>query len=148
RGVAQLAEAGARLYGLPEREAKLIRQAGLVHDLGRLGISNAVWDRRGELTQAEVERIRLHPYLTERMLASSTALAPLGAIAVQHHERMDGSGYPRGLSGEALSPPARILAAADMYRARTEPRPHRPARSVDQTAADLRAEVRAGRLDG
>jgi len=93
--VAELAEAGARIYGLPDRDAKLIRQAALVHDLGRLGVSNAVWDRPGELTQAEFERVRLHPYLTERILASSPALAPLGAIAVQHHERMDGSGYPR-----------------------------------------------------
>ena len=75
-----------------------------MHDLGRLGVSNAIWDKRGPLTAAELERVRLHPYLTERMLASSEALAPLGAIAVQHHERLDGSGYPRGLSGDALTP--------------------------------------------
>ena len=77
----------------------------MVHDLGRLGVSNAIWDKRGPLTPAELERVRLHPYLTERMLASSAALAPLGAIAVQHHERLDGSGYPRGLAGEALTRP-------------------------------------------
>ena len=103
RGVADLACAAAG-HGLSHDDAKLVRRAGLVHDLGRLGVSNAIWDKRGPLTAAELERVRLHPYLTERMLASSQALAPLGAIAVQHHERLDGSGYPRGLSGDALTP--------------------------------------------
>jgi DNA-binding CsgD family transcriptional regulator len=82
------------------------------------------------------------------MLAFSPALAPLGAIAVQHHERLDGSGYPRGLSGEAISPAGRILAAADTYHAMTELRPHRPARTPEEAATTLRAEVAAGRLDG
>ena len=81
------------------------------------------------------------------MLACSAALAPLAAIAVQHHERMDGSGYPRGLSGAAVSPAGRLLAAADFYQSRTEPRPHRPAYPADAAAAALRDEVSAGRLD-
>ena len=98
--VAELAEAAARVAGSPTPTRRSVRRAGLVHDLGRLGVSNAVWDKRGDLTPAELERVRLHPYLTERMLASSAALAPLGAVAVQHHERLDGSGYPRGTSGE------------------------------------------------
>ena len=83
-----------------------MRRAGLVHDLGRLGVSNAIWDKPGPLTAAELERVRLHPYLTERMLASSPALAPLGAIAVQHHERLDGSGYPRGCPAPRSRRPA------------------------------------------
>ena len=95
-----------------------------------------------------MERVRLHPYLTERMLSYSKALSPLAAIAVQHHERLDGSGYPRGAPGSAITPAGRILGAADMYRARIEPRPHRPARTPGQATDDLRAEVRAGRLDG
>jgi DNA-binding CsgD family transcriptional regulator len=82
------------------------------------------------------------------MLASSPALAPLGAVAVQHHERLDGSGYPRGLSGHAVSPEGRVLAAADFYCSRTEPRPHRPAGTSGEAAAQLRAEARAGRMDG
>ena len=86
----------------------------------------------------------MHPYLTERMLHQSPALAPLGAIAVQHRERLDGSGYPRGLAGAAISLPARILGAADAYQAMREPRPYRPALSADAAAAELRAEV-AGR---
>ena len=148
RGVAGLAAEAARGSGLPSRDVVAIRRAGAVHDLGRLGVSNAVWDKRGALTRSELERVRLHPYLSERMLAFSPALAPLGAIAVQHHERLDGSGYPRGISGDAITPMGRILAAADSYHAMTEMRPHRPARSPEAAAAEVRAEVAAGRLDG
>ena len=146
--VAELAESAARVGGFSEADVTLLRRAALVHDLGRLGVSNAVWDKPGDLTPAELERVRLHPYLTERMLASSAALAPLGAVAIQHHERLDGSGYPGGVSGDALTPAGRTLAAADTYRAKLEPRPHRPERSPDEAAAHLRAEVKGGRLDG
>ena len=146
--VAELAGAAAQVGGLSEADATLVRRAGLLHDLGRLGVSNAIWDKPGDLTPTELERVRLHPYLTERMLASSTALAPLGAIAIQHHERLDGSGYPRGTSGNALTPAGRILAAADTYRAKLEPRPHRDACAPEEAASHLRAEVKASRLDG
>ncbi len=147
RAVADLAEAAARHQGLSAAQAHTVRQAGLVHDLGRLGVPNTIWDKRGDLTAAEAERVRMHPYLTERMLAFSPALAPLGAIAVQHHERLDGSGYPRGLLGDALTAEGAILAAADTYRAWLELRPHRPAGTVDEVGTRLRAEARAGRLD-
>jgi HD-GYP domain-containing protein (c-di-GMP phosphodiesterase class II) len=125
-----------------------LRRAGLVHDLGRLGVSNAIWDKPGPLGAGEWERVRLHPYLTERMLQQSTTLAPLGAIAVQHRERLDGSGYPRGLSGPAISRAARILGAADAYQAMREPRPYRDPKPPDEAARELRADVKAGRLDG
>jgi len=148
RAVADLAAESARICGLDSQTVTLVRRAGLVHDLGRLGVPNTIWDKPGGLSHAETERVRLHPYLTERMLVCSPALAPLAGIAAQHHERMDGSGYPRGLSGGAVSPGGRVLAAADFYRARTEPRPHRPASTAREAAAQLRAEVRAGRLDG
>jgi HD-GYP domain-containing protein (c-di-GMP phosphodiesterase class II) len=147
RGVAELAAEAARAYGLPEPDAVALRRAGLVHDFGRMGVSNAIWDKPGPLTTSELERVRLHPYLTERILSSSQALAPLGELACQHHERVDGSGYPRGLRGNQLSPAARLLAAADAYRAMIEPRPHRPALPEAEVADVLRAEVRAGRLD-
>jgi HD-GYP domain-containing protein (c-di-GMP phosphodiesterase class II) len=148
RGVAELAEEAARAYGMPEADVATLRRAALVHDLGRLGVSNSIWDKRGPLTRAEMERVRLHPYLSERMLSFSPALAPLGDIAVQHHERLDGSGYPRGLAGETITPAGRILAAADAYHAMTEVRPHRPALSPEEAEATLRREVAAGRLDG
>ena len=128
-------------------ELRTVRRAGLVHDLGRLGVSNSIWDKRGPLGPGEWERVRLHPHITERMLHQSVALAPLGAIVVQHCERLDGSGYPRGLSGHAISRPARILGAADAYQAMREPRPYRAELSPAQAAADLRAEAKAGRLD-
>ncbi len=147
RAVADLVAEAAMQLGLPEGEVRTLYRAGLVHDLGRLGVSNAILDRRGPLGAGEWERIRMHPYLTERMLHQSAALAPLGAIAVQHRERLDGSGYPRGLAGAAISRHARLLAAADAYQAMREPRPHRPARTADDAAVELRAEARAGRLD-
>ena len=147
RAVADLAAEAGTQAGLAEGEVRTLCRAGLVHDLGRLGISNSIWDKRGPLGAGEWERVRIHPYLTERMLHQSAALAPLGAIAVQHRERLDGSGYPLGLSGAAISRAARILGAADAYQAMREPRPYRPPRPADEAAAELRADVKAGRLD-
>ena len=95
-GVADLAEAAGGRLGLPPAEVLRLRRAGLVHGFGRLGVSNSIWDRPGPLSVGEWERIRMYPYLTERMLHQSAALAPLGEIAVQLRERLDGSGYPRG----------------------------------------------------
>ena len=146
--VAELAEEAGRRLGLPPEQVLALRRAGFVHGFGRLGVSNSIWDRPGPLSAGEWERIRMYPYLTERMLHQSAALAPLGEIAVQHRERLDGSGYPRGLSGGAISRPARVLGAADAYASMREPRPHRPARPAEDAAAEMRAEVRAGRLDG
>jgi HD-GYP domain-containing protein (c-di-GMP phosphodiesterase class II) len=148
RAVADLAGEATRVAGLGDGAARTVRRAGLVHDLGRLGVPNTVWDSKDPLSRSESERVRMHPYLTERTLASSAALAPLAAIAGQHHERCDGSGYPRGLSGAALPVEGRLLAAADFYQAKTEPRPHRAACSAADAATALKAEVRAGRLDG
>jgi HD-GYP domain-containing protein (c-di-GMP phosphodiesterase class II)/DNA-binding CsgD family transcriptional regulator len=147
RAVAELAAATAAHLELPEDESRLLRRAGLVHDLGRLGVSNAIWDKPGPLGAGEWERVRMHPYLTERMLHQSAALAPLAEIAVQHRERLDGSGYPRSLSGGAIARPARILGAVDAYQSMLEPRPYRPPLSAEQAAAELQADARAGKLD-
>ena len=145
--VRELVTEAAASLGLPTADAEL-RRAACVYDLGRLGVPNAVWDKPGPLTQAEQERVRLHPYLSERMLRCSPALEGLGGIAVEHHERLDGSGYPRGVSGDEIGTSARLLAAADVYQALREPRPHRPARAAHEAAIELRREVSAGRLDG
>jgi HD-GYP domain-containing protein (c-di-GMP phosphodiesterase class II) len=141
-----VADAGAKL-GVAGDDLNTLRRAGVVHGLGRLGVSNSIWDKRGPLGAGEWERVRMQPYLTDRMLHQSSALASLGAIAVQFRERLDGSGYPRGLSGGAISQPARILGAADAYQSMREPRPHRAALSADDAAEQLRADARAGRLD-
>jgi HD-GYP domain-containing protein (c-di-GMP phosphodiesterase class II) len=147
RGVADLAAAAADRLALPGTDVGLLRRAALVHGWGRLGVSNSIWDRPGPLGPGELERVRLYPHLTERMLRQSATLAPLGAIAVQCHERLDGSGYPRQLSGAAISLPGRILAAAQTYQTKVEERPHRPALRPPEAAAFLRAEVAHGRLD-
>jgi HD-GYP domain-containing protein (c-di-GMP phosphodiesterase class II) len=147
RAVAELTGATAERLGLPAGDVRELRRAALVHDFGRLGVSNSIWDKPAPLGTGEWERVRMYPYLTERMLRQSTALAPLGAIAVQHRERLDGSGYPRGLAGAAIARAARILGAADVYQAMREPRPHRPPRDPDEAASELCVEVRAGRLD-
>ncbi len=148
RAVAGYAAAAGRQLGWPEHDVQMLRRSGLMHGLGRLGVSNSIWDKPGPLGAGEWERVRMYPYLTERMLRQSAWLAPLGAIAVQLRERLDGSGYPRGLSGSAISQPARILAAADVYQSMREPRPYRAALPAAGAAAELRAEVRAGRIDG
>ncbi len=148
RAVADLAaDAGSQL-GLPELEVRTLRRAGLVHGFGKLGVSNSIWDKAGPLGAGEWERVRMSPYITERMLQQSEALAPLGAIAVRHRERLDGTGYPRGISGPAISRLARVLGAADAYQAVREPRAYRDVLSAEEAAKELRADARAGRLDG
>jgi HD-GYP domain-containing protein (c-di-GMP phosphodiesterase class II) len=147
RGVSNLAAQAAAHWGLAPTEVTAIRRAGWIHDLGRLGVSNAVWDKRAPLTPAERERVRMHPYLTERILAQVSGFEEIRQIATRHHERLDGSGYPHGLSGAALTPADRLLAAADAYHTATEPRPHRDARDAETAAAYLRAEARRGALD-
>ena len=147
RAVAELAARAGAALALKEEEVRTLRRAGLLHDLGRLGVSNAIWDKPGPLGAGEWERVRINPYLTERMLHASKSLAPLGAIVVAHCERMDGSGYPRGLPA-ARSPPRRASWAANAYQAMCEPRPYRQALAAQDAAAELRDGGRAGRLDG
>lgn len=148
RGVGNLAAEAGRVAGLPAGEQVVLRRAGFVHDLGRLGISNAIWDKPARLSAPELERVRLHPHLTNRMLAGVPGLQAVRTVAARHHERLDGSGYPSGLAGAELSRLDRILAAADAYHAMSEPRPHRSALPPESAAAELQAEVRAGRLEG
>jgi HD-GYP domain-containing protein (c-di-GMP phosphodiesterase class II) len=146
-GVAALATAAAVRHELDVAAVERVRLAGLLHDIGRVGISNAIWEQPRRLTSAEWEQVRLHPYHSERMLARSDALRPVAAIAGMHHERQDGSGYHRGSPGREVPMEARILAASDAFQAMTQVRPHRAALSLDEAAAALRAEAAAGRLD-
>ncbi len=146
-GVAQLAATAAERMGMSEGEITAVRHAGYLHDIGRVGVTTAIWDKPGPLTESERERVRLHPYYTDRVLARPQALARLAQIAALHHERLDGSGYYRGIPAALLPLPARLLAAADVYHAMTERRPHRPALSAEAAAEQLQTEARAGRLD-
>jgi HD-GYP domain-containing protein (c-di-GMP phosphodiesterase class II) len=148
RAVAELAENAARCAGLPQDEVDVLRRAGYVHDLGRIGVSNRVWEKPGPLTDAERERMQMHPYLTGRILARVGGLKAVRDAAVNHHERLDGSGYPNGLRGDDLSVRDRILAAAESYCSSTEPRPYRDALDQAAAAGQLRNEAARGRLDG
>jgi HD-GYP domain-containing protein (c-di-GMP phosphodiesterase class II)/DNA-binding CsgD family transcriptional regulator len=148
RHVADLASEAGRRAGLPESDVVMLRRAGYLHDVGKVGVSTGVWDKPGALSDREWEQVRLHPYYTERVFSRPAGLAELGKLASLHHERMDGSGYHRGLSGAQLSPTARVLITANAYCALVEQRPHRDTCSPDEAAITLKNEVRAGHLDG
>jgi HD-GYP domain-containing protein (c-di-GMP phosphodiesterase class II)/DNA-binding CsgD family transcriptional regulator len=145
--VAALAQAAAVELGLDEADRRVVHRAALVAGFGRLGVSNAIWDKAGPLTAGEWERARLHPQYTDRMLHRSSALAPIGRVAGQIRERLDGTGYPSGVDGSAIGRPSRIVATADAFQSMREPRPHRPAMSVEDATRSLRDEARRGRLD-
>ena len=146
-GVAELAEAAAWRLGLPADSVTQLRRAALAHDVGRVGVSNAIWEKPGPLGFGEWERVRLHPHFTERAFAQAPTLAPIGLLAGSHHERLDGSGYHRGSRGTALDQAALILAAADCYGAMREARPYRPALDAPAAEAELMREADEGRLD-
>jgi HD-GYP domain-containing protein (c-di-GMP phosphodiesterase class II) len=146
RGVADLAASAGELYGLPPDEVMVLRRAALVHDIGMHGLPATILDKPGPLIATETERMRLHAYYTERTLARPAPLARIGGLASMTNERLDGSGYHRRLPGAAIPAPARILAAADAFRAMSEDRAHRPARTPALATAELRSEVRAGAL--
>jgi HD-GYP domain-containing protein (c-di-GMP phosphodiesterase class II) len=148
RAVSSLAGRAAGILQLPPDEVVLLRRAGLVQDAGRMGVSNSIWDKPGPLSASDMERVRLHAYYVDRMFQRPVALERIGSLAAQHHERIDGSGYPRGLTGNSQSLPARILAAADVYCALIEARPHRPPLAPAEATDQLNAEVKGGRLDG
>src|SRR6266545_1281279 len=147
RMVAVLAESAAERCALPKWDAITLRYAGLVQDIGMFAVTAGLGAQGRPLNEAEREHVRLHPYYTERILARSLALAAIGALAALHHERLDGSGSYRGLSAAQLPLTARILAAADVYAALSQPRPYRTASPPGAAAEELRREVREGHLD-
>ena len=146
-GVAKLACAAAKSLKLDAQTSSRLEISALLADLGKVAVSNAIWEKPGPLTGAEWEQVRMHSYHSERILAQSDALAPMARAAGMHHERLDGSGYYRASSANEIPPPVRILAAADAFHAMTQPRPHRAALSGEEAAAELQRDVRAGRID-
>ena len=147
REVARLARAGAERLRLDSKTVEVLHVAALLHDLGRVGISNAIWEKEGSLSAAEWEQVRTHAYHSERILATSQALEPAARLAGTHHERLDGSGYHRGCQARELPVAARVLAAADSFQAMTQERPHRKALDPEHAGEELVRESRAGRLD-
>jgi HD-GYP domain-containing protein (c-di-GMP phosphodiesterase class II) len=146
-GVAELASVAAHRCRIDAAGAATIRRAASVHDLGRVAVPPRIWQKPGPLTPDEWEQVRLHPYHTERILSRSPFLSALAPVAGAHHERLDGSGYYRGSAGAELALPARLLAAADVCHAMTEPRPHRDPVPPERAAEELGREASAGRLD-
>ena len=128
-------------------EVEAVHRAGLVHDLGRVGVPNSVWDKPAALTRGERDKVQSHTLLTEQLLRNCAALAAIEPVASAHHERLDGSGYHRRCTGAQLSKAARLVAAADCYQAMTEGRAHRSARLPDEAAAEVREMARTGALD-
>ena len=147
-GVAALAKEAGRRLRLDARTVSDVEVAALLHDLGRLAVTNAIWEKPGPLTSVEWEQVRMHAYHSERILATSSALQRLASLAGMHHERLDGSGYHRGCGARDQSVGVRLLAAADVFQALTQDRPHRPRLPERVAAEELAREARAGRLDG
>ncbi|MDN5859114.1 MAG: LuxR C-terminal-related transcriptional regulator [Pseudonocardia sp.] len=145
--VAELAAAAGTACRLPAGDVVTLRRAGWVADVGAVGVPAGVWERRGPLGVEETERVRLHPYLSERVLGRCTGLGRVAALAGAHHERLDGSGYHRGSAAAQLPTATRLLAAADVWTALGEERPHRRAYGPAEARDVLWAEATAGRLD-
>jgi putative nucleotidyltransferase with HDIG domain len=125
KGVAETAAALAGALCLSTERVQLVRRAALLHDLGKLAVPNTILDKSGDLTADEWDIVVQHPRLTKEILARIDSFAELAEIAGAHHEKLDGSGYPDGLSGDQLCLEARIIAVADIYQAMTEGRPYR-----------------------
>lgn len=137
---------GAAL-GLDTGELGDLRRAALLHDIGKLAVSNRILDKPAELTPAEYARVKEHPLFTQWVLERVSCFEELAAVGVAHHERLDGSGYPHGIGGDDLTLPMRVLAVADVYEALTAERPYRPALDEDEALETIRRDV-PGRLDG
>ncbi len=139
RKVAQLAGAIAREMGQGERFVEGVVLASLVHDIGKIAIPSEILSKPGKLTPLEFDLIRVHPEAGASILSSIDLPWPLAEIVRQHHERMDGSGYPDGLAGEAILREARILAVADVVEAMASHRPYRPALGIDRALEEIEA---------
>jgi HD-GYP domain-containing protein (c-di-GMP phosphodiesterase class II) len=147
RGVATRALRGAEALGASQDERARLEIAALVHDVGRVAVSNALWDKPGPLGRGEMEQVRTHAFHTDRIArAIGGAIGDVAALASATHERLDGSGYHRGLASSGLSRWSRLLAAADVAQALSEARPYRPALPARDAGRTLRDLGREGAL--
>ena len=121
-----------------------LRRAALLHDIGKLSVSNRILDKPGPLTRAEFARVREHPLITERILARVPGCEHLAPIAGSHHERLDGQRLPARARARQLTMPMRVLAIADVYEALTSDRPYRRAHSSDEALAVMRERSPSG----
>ena len=140
--VAQLACAIAEKMGLAPKTIKGIHIAGILHDIGKIRIPVSILSRSGRLLDAEFEMLKIHPQISFDILKDIPFPWPVAQIVLQHHERLDGSGYPQGLKGEEILLEARILAVADVTEANSSFRPYRPANGIE--AALTKIEQKKG----
>ena len=135
--VGRFAELTARELGLPPDTVERVRLAGILHDVGRIGIPDALARKRGPLSDRDWSWVQSHPEIGARMV-ETTEYDDIRSWILFHHERPDGRGYPAGLFAADLPVEARVLAVSDAYEAMTSERPHRPARSPEEAAEELR----------
>ncbi|NOY45822.1 MAG: HD-GYP domain-containing protein [Deltaproteobacteria bacterium] len=135
--VTRLAVATARQMGLDHEFCETLRQAGLLHDIGKIGISSSILNKPGRLTPEEYEIIKSHPAMGRRILEPISFLREVVPIVYHHHERFDGEGYPEGLTGEEIPLASRVMAVADTYDAMTSDRAYRRGLSHDVAVAEL-----------
>lgn len=147
RGVARLARRLGELAGLAEDDCRLLAIAGLLHDIGKLRVPDAVLDKPDRLDRTEVADVAKHPFETYGILSRLSCVPELAPWAAYHHEKLDGSGYPFRLGGEQLPVPARVVAVADVVQALIQDRPYRPPMPPDRVASVLRGMARTRRLD-
>jgi PAS domain S-box-containing protein len=139
RRVTALATALARKLGLPDDACDTLRIAGLLHDVGKLGIPAEILSKPSQLSAIELALIRQHPHIAYDLLTDIPFPGPVAEIVLQHHERLDGSGYPHALVGGQILREARILAVADVVEAMASHRPYRPALGIDAALTEIRA---------
>ena len=125
RGVAEISTGIAKIMGFNGEHLRMLNRAALLHDIGKLGVSNTILDKPGKLTQEEMDVVKRHPHHTFEILSRVKSFSKFADLAASHHERIDGKGYHRGLPGEQLSTSVRILAVADIYEALASKRPYR-----------------------
>jgi HD-GYP domain-containing protein (c-di-GMP phosphodiesterase class II) len=139
--VSEIAIDVAALLGFEATELRCLNRATRLHDIGKLALSNRILDKPGPLTDAEYAKVKEHPVVTERILERVPGFSELSPLASSHHERLDGSGYPRGLTAAELTMPMRVLAVADVYEALTAERPYRPPYAAERALEIMRTDV-------
>jgi putative nucleotidyltransferase with HDIG domain len=139
--VATIADALARRLGVVDARRRWLRRGALLHDVGKLGVSNAILDKPGPLDDDEWACMRQHPVHTEDILGRIGAFAELARVAGAHHERLDGTGYPRRLSADQIALETRIITTADVFDAISADRPYRSAVPIPQTLELMRRSV-------
>ena len=135
--VANLATAIAKEMSLPETQVDGIRLAGVIHDLGKISVPAEILSKPGRITKSEFDIIKAHPQVGHDILKTIEFPWPIAQVVLQHHERMDGSGYPQGLSGKDILVEAMILGVADVVEAMASHRPYRPALGIDAALEEI-----------